>query len=294
EDMLRRTLGEQVQLTVQLDEGAGAALGDESQLESAILNLAINARDAMPHGGELRIRAREVRFGEAEARTHEGLAPGRYCAIGVADTGAGMAPDVLAKAFDPFFTTKPIGQGTGLGLSMVYGFVQQSHGHVQIDSQPGRGTTVTLFLPRADPARGRAADAPEPAAALPQGSGEVVLVVEDDPGVRRLVLELLEDLGYRTLQAPDGASAIPILQSGQRIDLLVSDVGLPGINGRQVAEIARQHRPGLDVLFMTGYAEHATTRAEFLAPGMQMIAKPFAIDDFARLVQQILRSGARA
>ncbi|RZI78472.1 MAG: PAS domain S-box protein [Variovorax sp.] len=294
EDMLRRTLGEQVQLTVELDAGAGAAVGDESQLESAILNLAINARDAMPHGGSLRIVAREMLLGDAESQRHEGVVPGRYCAIAVTDTGIGMAPDVLAKAFDPFFTTKPIGQGTGLGLSMVYGFVQQSHGQVRIDSEPGQGTTVTLFLPRAESLADSGNDAsPDPMPASPQGSGEVVLVVEDEPGVRQLVLEVLEDLGYQTLQAPDGAGAIPILQSSQRIDLLVSDVGLPGINGRQLAEIARQHRPGLDVLFMTGYAAHATTRAEFLAPGMRMIAKPFAIDDFARLVEQILRERQR-
>ncbi|MGJ7494098.1 PAS domain S-box protein [Variovorax sp. RT4R15] len=292
EELLRRTLGEQVELAVQLDAGAGAALCDESQLESAILNLAINARDAMPHGGELHITASQVMLTDADTHGHEGLEPGHYCTIAVVDSGTGMPPDVLAKAFDPFFTTKPIGQGTGLGLSMVYGFVQQSLGHVRIQSEVGQGTTVTLYLPRAG--NQDASDSVVAAAvALPQGSGEVVLVVEDDPGVRLLVLDVLEDLGYRTLQAADGAAAVPILQSGQRIDLLVSDVGLPGINGRQLAEIARQHRPGLDVLFMTGYAEHATTRAEFLAPGMQMIAKPFAIDDFAHMVEQIVRQQPR-
>ncbi|RZL94946.1 MAG: PAS domain S-box protein [Variovorax sp.] len=290
EDLLRRTLGEQVLLAVQFDAAAGSAVCDESQLESAILNLAINARDAMPHGGELRIGAGELQVGERGAAQFEGLAPGRYCAIAVTDTGTGMAADVLAKAFDPFFTTKPIGQGTGLGLSMVYGFVQQSHGHVRLESEPGRGTAVTLLLPRAEPRTPDAALVAPPAGSpLPLGSDEVVLVVEDDPGVRLLVLDLLEDLGYRTLQAPDGATAIPILQSAQRIDLLVSDVGLPGINGRQVAEIARQHRPDLEVLFMTGYAEQVATRAELLAPGMHMIAKPFAIDDFARIVKQIVR-----
>ena len=289
EELLRRTLGEQVQLAMHLDADAGAALCDESQLESAILNLAINARDAMPHGGELHITTSQAVLTEADTRAHDGLEPGHYCTIAVADSGIGMPPDVLAKAFDPFFTTKPIGQGTGLGLSMVYGFVQQSLGHVRIQSQVGQGTTVTLYLPHAGSQDASDAVAMVAAAALPQGSGEVVLVVEDDPGVRLLVLDVLEDLGYRTLQAADGGAAVPILQSGQRIDLLVSDVGLPGINGRQLAEIARQHRPGLDVLFMTGYAEHATTRAEFLAPGMQMIAKPFAIDDFAHMVEQIVR-----
>jgi CheY-like chemotaxis protein len=200
-----------------------------------------------------------------------------------------MPPDVLAKVFDPFFTTKPIGQGTGLGLSMVYGFAEQSRGQVQIDSRMGHGTRVTLALPVSAPG----ATPPLPRAvapsALPQGRGEVVMVVEDDPAVRLLVLDVLADLGYCTLEAADGLTAMPILQSAERIDLLVSDVGLPGMNGRQLADFAVQQRPGLRVLFMTGYAEHATTRAEFLAPGMELIAKPFAIEDFAQRVEQIVR-----
>ncbi|MEJ8854080.1 PAS domain S-box protein [Variovorax robiniae] len=291
DELLRRTLGEQVRLSITPDAATGAAFGDAAQLESAILNLAINARDAMPYGGELRIGTSAVLLDEAQAQRLD-LAPGRYCTISVADSGAGMTPEVLAKAFDPFFTTKPIGQGTGLGLSMVYGFAQQSHGLVQIQSQPGVGTTVTLYLPRA-PAGERAPRASIACvpgdAALPQGQGEVVLVVEDDPAVRLLVLDVLNEMGYRTLRAEDGTGAIPILQSAARIDLLVSDVGLPGINGRQLAEIARGLRPGLPVVFMTGYAEHVRTRAEFLAPGMQMIAKPFTVEDFASLVQQAMR-----
>ena len=290
EDLLHRTLGEQVRLRVQLDPQARIAQGDESQLESAILNLAINARDAMPHGGELGIATGCAVLGDAEAQ-YAGIAPGPYLTIAVADTGTGMPPDVLAKAFDPFFTTKPIGQGTGLGLSMVYGFAQQSGGQVRIDSAPGRGTTVTLYLPQAvEPdlllAGARAAEEP-----LQQGHGEVVLVVEDDPGVRLLVLDLLAELGYQALEAADGAAALPILASSQRIDLLVSDVGLPGLNGRQVAEIGRQYRPGLQVLFMTGYAEHATNLSEFLEPGMQLIAKPFQIDALAQAVRKILGDG---
>ena len=287
EELLHRTLGEQVRLRVQFDPQARIAQGDESQLESAILNLAINARDAMPHGGELNIATGCAVLGDAEAQL-AGIAPGPYLTIAVADTGTGMPPDVLSKAFDPFFTTKPIGQGTGLGLSMVYGFAQQSGGQVRIDSAPGRGTTVTLYLPQAaelpSPLPGAlAADAP-----LQQGHGEVVLVVEDDPGVRLLVLDLLAELGYQALEAADGAAALPILASSQRIDLLVSDVGLPGLNGRQVAEIGRQHRPGLQVLFMTGYAEHATNLSDFLEPGMQLIAKPFQIDALAQAVRRIL------
>ncbi|MEJ8849138.1 PAS domain S-box protein [Variovorax rhizosphaerae] len=287
-ELLRRTLGEHVRLRIAPDAATGAAFGDAAQLESAILNLAINARDAMPQGGELRIGTSAVVLDEADAKRLD-LSPGRYCAISVNDTGIGMSPEILAKAFDPFFTTKPIGQGTGLGLSMVYGFAQQSRGLVHIQSAPEVGTTVTLYLPRAD--AGEPADTPSASkdAPLPQGQGEVVLVVEDDPAVRLLVLDVLEGLGYRTLHAEDGNCAIPILQSEARIDLLVSDVGLPGINGRQVAEIARGLRPGLPIVFMTGYAEHVRTRAEFLAPGMEMIAKPFTVDDFAGLIQQAMR-----
>ncbi|MEB0058156.1 PAS domain-containing protein [Variovorax sp. LG9.2] len=289
EDLLRRTLSEQVRLEVQLADGVGAALGDEPQLESAILNLAINARDAMPHGGALILSTGHATLRESETRHHEGLDAGDYIAISVADTGTGMSPEVLAKVFDPFFTTKPIGQGTGLGLSMVYGFAQQSRGHVRIESRVGHGTRVTLYLPPAHADAAAAVEAEAAAAALPQGRGEVVMVVEDDPAVRLLVLDVLADLGYRTIEAVDGTTAMPILQSAVPIDLLVTDVGLPGINGRQLAEFARQQRPGLHVLFMTGYAEHATTRAEFLEPGMDLIAKPFAIDDFAQHIEQIVR-----
>ncbi|CAN5741144.1 hypothetical protein BH11PSE13_BH11PSE13_04710 [soil metagenome] len=289
EDLLRRTLGEQVRLEVQLAEGVGAALGDEPQLESAILNLAINARDAMPHGGALILSTSHATLRESETRHHEGLAAGDYVAISVADTGSGMPPEVLAKVFDPFFTTKPIGQGTGLGLSMVYGFAQQSRGHVRIESRVGHGTRVTLYLPPVHVDAAAEVEAEAAAAAMPQGRGEVVMVVEDDPAVRLLVLDVLADLGYCTIEAIDGAAAMPILQSAVSIDLLVTDVGLPGINGRQLAEFARQQRPGLHILFMTGYAEHATTRAEFLEPGMDLIAKPFAIDDFAQRVEQIVR-----
>lgn len=289
EDLLRRTLGEQVRLEVQLAAGVGAVLGDEPQLESAILNLAINARDAMPHGGALILSTSHATLRESETRHQEGLDAGEYIAISVTDTGCGMPPEVLAKVFDPFFTTKPIGQGTGLGLSMVYGFAQQSRGHVRIESRVDHGTRVMLYLPRATVGAIAAVEAEAAAATLPQGRGEVVMVVEDDPAVRLLVLDVLADLGYRTIEAVDSAAAMPVLQSAVPIDLLVTDVGLPGINGRQLAEFARQQRPGLRVLFMTGYAEHATTRAEFLEPGMDLIAKPFAIDDFAQRVEQIVR-----
>ncbi|MDM0115399.1 PAS domain S-box protein [Variovorax sp. J22R133] len=289
-ELLHRTLGERVRLTVAAGADAGAAMGDMAQLESAILHLAINARDAMPHGGELCISTATVLLGEEDTRHHD-LAPGRYCAITVTDTGTGMTAEVMAKAFDPFFTTKPIGEGTGLGLSMVYAFAQQSRGLVRIQSQVGVGTTVTLYLPRTRlSAEGVLVADAFPDAPLPPGSGEVALVVEDDPAVLLLVLDVLAELGLRTLHARDGNTAVALLQSVERIDLLVSDVGLPGLSGRQVADIARQGRPALPVVFMTGYAEQVRARAEFLAPGMQIIAKPFAIDALAHLVERAMRN----
>jgi CheY-like chemotaxis protein len=198
-----------------------------------------------------------------------------------------MPPEILTKVFDPFFTTKPIGQGTGLGLSMVYGFVRQSGGHVGIYSEPGIGTTVKLYLPRlvGEVAQG---EAPARSAVTPRGAGERVLLVEDDPQVRVLVHTVLEELGYDALEADHGAAALAILQSDASINLLITDVGLPGINGRQLAEIARQSRPDLPVLFITGYAANAAERASFLGPGMRMISKPFPLDSLARTLREML------
>lgn len=287
EELLRRTLGENIGLTVIVSSGVWPAHSDENQLESAILNLAINARDAMPKGGTLTIETRNATMDESYARETEGLQAGDYAAISVTDTGSGMTPEVLAKVFEPFFTTKPIGQGTGLGLSMIYGFAKQSGGHVRIQSKPGEGTTVNLYLPRhaVEEVIGQEDDAAcEPA----QAEGETVMVIEDDGAVRMIVLDELGELGYHTLEAMDGPSAIPLLESPRRIDLLITDVGLPGMNGRQIAEIARQHRPELRVLFMTGYAESAASRSDFLAPGMEMIAKPFAMDDLAARIRDML------
>lgn len=287
EELLHRTLGEQVQLQTDLAEGAWPVLADANQLESAVLNLSINARDAMPDGGDLLISTRNVVVGEAEAREHSGLKPGEYVLIRVADSGEGMSPDVASKAFDPFFTTKPIGQGTGLGLSMVYGFARQSGGQVTLESRLGEGSTISLYLPRAESVAPPAE--PEPLLRPSRGAGETVLVVEDEPAVRLLVLEVLRELGYAALEATDSESAIPILQSAHRIDLLISDVGLPGgLNGRQLAEVARQHRPDLPVLFMTGYAEKAAQRRGFLGAGMEMMIKPFAMEALAMKVREIL------
>ena len=286
EDLLARTLGEQVTLKTALAEDLWPALADDNQLESAILNLAINARDAMPTGGLLTIGTTNIVLDDDYVSRHEGLTPGQYVALQVSDTGIGMTPDVAAKAFDPFFTTKPIGQGTGLGLSMIYGFARQSGGHAAIHTAPGEGTTIALYLPRA------AAPAAEPAVVesgpVPRGQGETVLVVEDDPAVQLMAVEVLQDLGYAVLKASNADEAMAIIESPVRIDLLVSDVGLPGVNGRQLAEMARLWRRGLKVLFITGYAESAAVRSGFLTSGMALIAKPFAFDVFAAKVREMV------
>ncbi len=286
EEILRRTMDEQIEFAMQLEPDTWLAYTDAHQLENALLNLVINARDAMSDGGRLVIQTGCVQIAQSQP---DGPEPGDYVTLSVADTGSGMPPEVVAKAFDPFFTTKPIGQGTGLGLSMVYGFIKQTGGHVSIHSSPGEGTLITLFLPRSrqqvDP-RPAPGGVPEP---IPGAQAdETILVVEDEAAVRMLVVEVLQELGYRVEQAVDGASALPFLHSDQRIDLLVSDFGLPGINGRQLAELARQQRPDLRVLFITGYAPKAEVRGEFLAPGMDMLAKPFSIDTLGSKVRQLL------
>ena len=289
EELMRRTLGEHIDLVVAFGEGVWRSRSDDNQLESAVLNLAVNARDAMPKGGTLTIRTFNATLDQSYVRLHEGLQPGDYAVISVSDTGIGMPPDVLARVFEPFFTTKPIGQGTGLGLSMIYGFAKQSGGHVRIDSQVGQGTEVSLYMPRHPDEAAQQTSEALPVSRL-QGEGETLLVVEDDPAVRMIVLDELKELGYTTLEAIDGPTAIPILQSSQKIDLLISDVGLPGMNGRQIAEIGRQNRPALPVLFMTGYAQNAAARSEFLAPGMEMISKPFSMDEMAAKIRDMLNA----
>lgn len=285
EDLLQRTLGEQIALEAHLATNAWAACTDANQLESALLNLCINARDAMPDGGKLTVETRNEHLDERYAREHAELEPGDYVSLSVSDTGIGMSAATLEKVFEPFFTTKPVGQGTGLGLSMIYGFASQSGGHVRIYSELGQGTTVKLYVPRY---RGEVEVGGDQASDTPLGSGETVMIVEDDPSVRLIVLEVLEELGYTAIEAIDGRSAIPILQSNRRIDLLVSDVGLPGMNGRQLAEVARETRPDLRVLFITGYAQNAAVRGGFLDHGMDMMTKPFAIDALATKIQQML------
>ncbi len=284
-ELLERTLGEQVMLTIEM-EGVWPVVTDDNQLENAILNLAINARDAMPAGGSLRITARNAALHPGDVASLPLDHPRDFVVINVEDSGQGMPPDVQEKAFDPFFTTKPIGQGTGLGLSMVYGFAQQSGGTVEIKSLEAQGTTVSIYLPRSvDDARSAVAD---PQSEVPLGAGERVLVVEDDEGVRLLVVEVLRDLGYTPVEAHDADTAMRQLRANPNVDLLVSDVGLPGLNGRQLAEMVREVVPDLKVLFMTGYAAGATSRAEFLGQDMEMISKPFDLEKLAHKIRAML------
>ena len=286
EDLLRRTLGGAIDLKIIVSNELWSTLCDPNQLESALLNLAINARDAMPRGGELIITTSNVRLDEVIADT-PALSPGDYVCIDVADTGIGMSAEVATRAFDPFFTTKPIGQGTGLGLSMIYGFARQSNGHVTIVSKLQQGTSVKLYLPRH---RGEnpAEQATELVAAEHAATGETVLVIEDEPVVRGVILEMLGEQGYRTLEAVDGPSGLKILRSGERIDLLITDVGLPGMDGRQVAERAREDKPDLKILFITGYAESVALSDGFLRPGMGMITKPFDLADLSLRIRAMV------
>ena len=286
EDLLRRTIGEGIGLRIEAEAGLWPALCDPNQLESAILNLAINARDAMPSGGELTIRTSNTFLDGVSVPLHAGVEPGPFVCVSVTDTGGGMPAETLKRAFDPFFTTKPLGQGTGLGLSMVYGFASQSGGQAGIVSEVGSGTTVSIHLPRR---RGEAIEVGA-AAGLPDRAApsrdETVLVVEDELMVRDLVVELLGEMGLRVLQAVDGPSGLKVLESPAEIDLLVSDIGLPVMNGRQMADEARRKRPDLPVLFITGYAENATLSG--LEPGMELMTKPFSADAFASRVRTML------
>lgn len=282
-ELLDRTLPESIDVDIKVDGDVGNIVADANQLESALLNLAINARDAMPAGGRLTIGASRETL---KANNGLQLQPGSYVVLDVLDTGVGMPPDVLEKAFEPFFTTKPIGQGTGLGLSMIYGFAQQSGGTVTIRSKPGQGTLIRLYLPAADGVATR--EQVEPTDRMPEGRGQTVLVVEDDEAVRLLVCEVLSDLRYHAIEAGDADVAIPLLSGVHTIDLMVSDVGLPGMNGRQLAEVARQHRPELPILFVTGYAENAATKASFLGTNMDMISKPFAVEALAAKISEMM------
>ena len=288
EEMLARTMGEDIAIRFDLGVDVAPAHSDPHQLESALLNLAINARDAMPHGGTLTIATGRACVGESVLQT-DGLPPGSYVSLRISDTGIGMAADVIARAFDPFFTTKPLGQGTGLGLSMIHGFVRQSGGMVRIDSQPGAGTTVDLYLPEAE-RHGVATHGDGKAGAVSGNGGEAsLLVVEDDPAVREIVVAHLTDLGYDVVEATTGAEGLDLLESQRHIDLVVADVGLPVLNGRQMIEAARRLRPTLKVLFVTGYADVPSPgNPGVLSPGTDMLAKPFELGTLAAKVEALL------
>ena len=287
-ELIQRTVGPGITVETVGAAGLWPALVDGSQLENALLNLCINARDAMPNGGRITIETANKWLDRAAARTHD-VPEGQYLSLCVTDTGTGMTPDVIAKAFDPFFTTKPLGEGTGLGLSMIYGFAQQSGGQVRIYSEPGQGTTVCIYLPRH---YGDAADDPATAgrtSAERAGDGETVLVVDDEATVRMLVADVLEERGYTVIEAGDSVSGLRVLQSDARIDLLISDVGLPGgMNGRQMAEAGRQSRPDLKVLFITGYAENAVIGNGHLDPGMAVLTKPFEVEVLAARARELM------
>lgn len=288
EDLIRRAVGPSVELEFVQAGNLWMTRADPSQLENSILNLCINARDAMaPDGGRLKIETANRLLDDREARERDLLA-GQYVSLCVTDTGAGMPREVIERAFDPFFTTKPLGQGTGLGLSMIYGFVRQSGGQVRIQSEVGKGTTMELYLPRHMGSEIETVETPESAAAG-SNDGETVLVIDDEPILRMLALEVLAEAGYKSLEASDGPSGLKILQSNVRIDLLVTDVGLPGgMNGRQVADAARRVRPDLKVLFITGYAENAVVRSGDLEPGMEVMTKPFAINALSNRIRDMI------
>ena len=288
EDLLRRTVGPTADIKVVGAAGLCPAIIDATQLESAILNLCINARDAMPDGGRITIETANKLLDEWGARARD-LPPGRYLSICVTDTGTGMSPETIERAFEPFYTTKPIGQGTGLGLSMIYGFARQSGGQVRIYSEQGQGTTICIYLPR------YAGDAvmseeEEAITATAAASGQTILVVDDEAAIRHLIDEVLDGDGFTVIGAADGVAGIKVLQSGAKIDLLITDVGLPnGMNGRQVADAARSLRPGLKVLFITGYAENAAVGNGHLEPGMELLTKPFTMRGLSSKVAAMMR-----
>jgi PAS domain S-box-containing protein len=291
EDQIRRTVGPSIDVEFIGGSRLWPALVDASQLDSALLNLCINARDAMPDGGRLTLETANKRLDDRAAATL-GLDPGECVSLCVTDTGVGMAPEIVARIFDPFFTTKPLGEGTGLGLSMVYGFTRQSGGQVRVASEVGKGTTICLYLPRHNE---EAADEESdltspPAAAIAQK--QTILLIEDEPTVRMFIADVLDEAGYNVVEARDGAGALKVLQSPESLCLVITDIGLPGgMNGRQVAEAGRALRPGLKMLFITGYAENSVLNNKHIEPGTRVLTKPFAVDDLTRIVGELIAGG---
>ena len=287
-DLLRHSLGTDVRLETVLAGGLWRANLDINQFENVILNLAVNARDAMPDGGHLTIETQNAHLDARYAAAEPGLSAGQYVMLAITDTGAGMPADVIAKAFDPFFTTKDVGKGTGLGLSQVYGFIKQSGGHIRIYSEVGQGTTVKVYLPRL---LGQTQDGPiagPPEDLLLGDQQEVVLVVEDEPAVRQFSVDALTELGYRVLEADGAGAALRLLDAHPEIALLFTDIVMPDINGRKLADEARHRRPDLKVLFTTGYTRNAVVHNGIVDPGVQLIGKPFTIEDLAAKIREVL------
>ena len=290
-ELLRRTLGEMVQLETVLGGGLWYAKVDANQLESAIVNLAVNARDAMPEGGKLTLETSNTHLDEAYAARHVEVAAGQYVMVAVSDTGAGMDAATVAKAFDPFFTTKGVGKGTGLGLSQVYGFVKQSGGHAKIYSEPGSGTTVRLYLPRSfETAESHTSRIRDREPYLPMGEPrKIILVVEDEDGVRRLTVDSLRDLNYTVIHFNNGFDALRMFEEdNQEISLLLTDVVMPQITGKQLVDKARVLRPDLRTLYMTGYTRNSIVHNGVIDPGVQLISKPFTLEQLARKVQECI------
>jgi len=290
EELIRRTVGPSLKMETVLAAGLWNCFCDPNQLENAILNLCINARDAMPKGGTLTVETANTWLDDAAAKERD-MERGQYVAICVTDTGSGMSAEVTARAFDPFFTTKPTGQGTGLGLSMVYGFARQSNGQVRIYSELGHGTTIKIYMPRhvgKSEEQRHEVDTVEPPRAE---EGETVLVVDDEPTIRMLIGDTLAELGYQAIEVADAASGLKVLDSDVNIDLLITDVGLPGgMNGKEMADAARAKRPKLKVLFITGYAENAAITNGHLEPGMDVMSKPFSMDKLAARIRSIIEA----
>jgi PAS domain S-box-containing protein len=283
--LLRPTLGEQIEVNSILEQEVASAHIDASQLANSLLNMAINARDAMPNGGKLLLETRNVVLDEAYAQGNPGVKPGPYVMLAVSDTGAGMSQDVLDKVFEPFFTTKEVGKGSGLGLSMVYGFVKQSGGHIRIYSEVGHGTTIKLYLP---PARGQVEAAPAAAPPLPHGN-ETIMVVEDDALVRNFVTSQLQSLGYRTVGAANGPAAMNLIEGGQAFDLLFTDVIMPGsMSGRELAEKVLKLQPGIKVLYTSGYTDNAIVHQGRLDPGVLLLTKPYRKSQLANMIRRAL------
>ncbi|WP_210318484.1 GAF domain-containing protein [Aureimonas endophytica] len=292
-DLVRRTVGPAIEVATATDGELWPVLADPNQLENALLNLCINSRDAMPDGGRLVVRTANLDLGpDAAAERRLDLPPGQYVVLSVSDDGTGMSADVIEKAFDPFFTTKPIGVGTGLGLSMIYGFAQQSGGQARIESTQGRGTTVSIVLPRHHSPEALAEDVRAAPAQPMAKASETILVIDDEPLIRMLIVDVVQDLGYVAIEAGDGPEGMEVLRSAQHLDLLITDVGLPnGMNGRQVADAARELRPDLKVLFVTGYAETAVLGHGHLAPGMEVMTKPFQMEELGRRIETLIARG---